>query len=354
MAAQLCQKLSAARGHDVTDILLQQRADAGDPMAQIALGQTYESGGNHDMARGWFARAAQAGRAEGLRRLAISLFTRQPLAIRDGMGMIREAAARGDPEAAHLCAVLAAQDQNLPSNLIAARDYLLHAAQLGHAAAQAQVALLAANGVLDLAPWLAHPPFDVVREGPRIRIARGFASPAECDWLVERARERLVPTTIFGRDGKIVRSEGSRDNTEAVFDMAQSDVMLALLRERIARATGFTVPEMDAPTVMHYAPGERFLPHYDFLDPTLPGIRENIALRGQRAATFLLYLDDGADDGGETEFVDLGWRYRGGKGDALLFFNVDAQGQPDRRTRHAGLPPRSGEKWLLSQWLRRR
>ena len=37
-----------------------------------------------------------------------------------------------------------------------------------------------------------------------------------------------------------------------------------------------------------------------------------------------------------------------------MFFNVDAAGQPDRRTLHAGLPPSAGEKWLLSQWFRDR
>ena len=40
------------------------------------------------------------------------------------------------------------------------------------------------------------------------------------------------------------------------------------------------------------------------------------------------------------------------KGDAVLFWNVDAAGQPDVRTLHAGLEPARGEKWVLSLWLR--
>jgi prolyl 4-hydroxylase len=336
-----------------TDRLLRQRADAGDAAAQIALGQGYEADGNHEMARGWFGRAAKGGNAEGLRRLAVSLFTRPPLAVPDGIGMIRQAAAMGDSEAAHLCAMLATQDQNLPSNLAVARDYLLRAADLGHAAAHAQIALLTRGGVLDLAPWLAHPPFEIISDAPRIRIARGFASPDECDWLIGRARERMAPAMVLDRDGRLVRAEKQRGNSEAVFDIADNDVVFALLRERITRATGFAVADMDRPTVMHYAPGERLAPHFDFLDEAMAGFKEQLATRGQRAATFLLYLDDGAG-GGETEFVDVGWRFRGGKGDALFFHNVDRAGRPDTQTRHAGLPPQSGEKWLLSQWLRRR
>jgi prolyl 4-hydroxylase len=338
------------------DPLLQQRAQAGDGGAQIALGHAYEAEGSHDMARGWFARAAQGGNMEGLRRLAINLLTALPLAIPDGVGMIRQAAENGDAEAAHLCAVLAAQDQHLASNLAVARDYLVRAAQRGHRLAQEQIALLARDGLLALEPWLSHPPLESVREEPRIRVARGFASGAECDWLIARARARLGPAKVYAPDGRGMRAEDMRDNSETVFNIAQSDVVLELLRGRISQATGFATEDMEPATVMHYAVGQRFEPHYDFLDPALPGLKDDIARNGQRMATFLLYLDegDGGNGGGETEFVDLGWRFRGGKGDALIFFNVEPDGSLDMRTRHAGLPPLSGEKWLLSQWLRRR
>ena len=105
--------------------------------------------------------------------------------------------------------------------------------------------------------------------------------------------------------------------------------------------------------VLHYETGQQFAPHFDFIDPDLPQLRADLARRGQRVATFLLYLNDD-HEGGETAFPDLGWRHRGRKGDALMFWNVDPAGAPDRRTRHAGLSPTRGEKWLLSQWIRAR
>lgn len=78
-----------------------------------------------------------------------------------------------------------------------------------------------------------------------------------------------------------------------------------------------------------------------------------LAPRGQRAATFLIYLNE-AYEGGATQFPRLDWQYRGGRGDALLFSNVDAAGAPDYNTVHAGMPATSGEKWVLSQWIRTR
>ena len=57
---------------------------------------------------------------------------------------------------------------------------------------------------------------------------------------------------------------------------------------------------------------------------------------------------------GETDFPLARTKYRGRKGDALFFWNVLPDGSVDRQTLHAGLPPTSGEKWLLSQWVRNR
>ena len=59
-------------------------------------------------------------------------------------------------------------------------------------------------------------------------------------------------------------------------------------------------------------------------------------------------------EGGATQFPRLNWQYRGGRGDALLFSNVDTTAAPDYDTVHAGMPPTSGEKWVLSQWIRNR
>ena len=56
--------------------------------------------------------------------------------------------------------------------------------------------------------------------------------------------------------------------------------------------------------------------------------------------------------GGETVFPRAQISYRGKSGDALFMANVDRSGQPDPSTLHWGSPPTSGEKWILSQWIR--
>jgi hypothetical protein len=112
-----------------------------------------------------------------------------------------------------------------------------------------------------------------------------------------------------------------RDNSECHFGADDGDLILQLLRNRIAAVTELFVPGLEATAVLHYTPGQRFLPHYDYLDEAHPGHAKEIAEGGQRVLTFLLSLNDDYE-GGETQFPILGKRYRGKKGNALFFWNA--------------------------------
>jgi prolyl 4-hydroxylase len=67
----------------------------------------------------------------------------------------------------------------------------------------------------------------------------------------------------------------------------------------------------------------------------------------------LVYLNDDYE-GGETDFPELGLRIRGAAGTGLLFANAMADGRPDPRMRHAGLPVQRGSKLVASRWIRAR
>ncbi|HEY2069411.1 MAG TPA: 2OG-Fe(II) oxygenase [Rhizomicrobium sp.] len=328
------------------------RAASGDAGAQLAYARELDDAGQVLPARGWYARAARSGDPAALRSLAVSLLSLPPFEFDAGMNFIRAAAERGDADALHICAALAAQDANLPGNWDVALDFLRRAAELGSARARDELVLLAdGQGSIDIPHWLISPPHTVLSESPRIWTIENFATSETCDWLITYARGRGVRARVFDPQTGGARVADYRSNTAANFDVTQWDLPLVLLRNRIATLVGLPPYCLEHPMVLHYDPGQEFEPHFDFLDPDGPGSSQLIALRGQRVATFLLYLNDDYE-GAETEFLRLGIKYRGRKGDALLFWNLDSEGQPDRRTQHAGRPPISGEKWLLSQWIR--
>ncbi len=263
------------------------------------------------------------------------------------------AAGAGDPDAAHRLAVLAAIGLGMPQDWREALERLSQAAALGHATAGRQLALLSNAGGVDMAAWLTAPPPRPLASGPAILAIEGFLPEPVCDWLLERARAITEPALVYDPATGEGRRESVRTNAAAQFVLERMDVVLAVVRERIARAAGLPVPGLEWTQVLHYAVGQAFDWHVDWLDPATPGYAADLAARGQRIATCLVFLNDDFD-GGETAFEAGGLKHRGRKGDALLWANTLPDGSVDGRTRHAGLPPTRGEKWVLSQWLRGR
>src|SRR5690606_4605056 len=103
----------------------------------------------------------------------------------------------------------------------------------------------------------------------------------------------------------------------------------------------------------HYDEGEQITEHFDFVDPNVPDYEQEIASKGQRVVTFLIYLNDDYQ-GGETEFPRAGISHKGRRGEALFFVNALPDASADLRTLHAGRPPKKGEKWIVSQFMRDR
>ncbi len=307
---------------------------------------------------------ARAGDAAALTTLGKMLLTGDgvPSAPAEGVGMLEEAARRGAPEAAALVARFAAWGVMRPASLPQALDGLQRAAELGFEPSRRELRLLAGSsgedwGALrrqvDLAAWVAPPAARTVCDGPAIRVIEGFAPAAVCAWLIELGRGGMRRARVYGHDAPGAREAESRTNFESDYTVFKADLVLALMRERIAASLGARASHFEVAKLLRYEPGERFSLHADYQDPQVPAQAIEIARHGQRIATFLVYLNDDYD-GGETDFPEAGFRFRGRRGDALWFSSVDARGEPDRRSVHAGMPPTRGTKWLLSQWVRDR
>lgn len=80
------------------------------------------------------------------------------------------------------------------------------------------------------------------------------------------------------------------------------------------------------------AAGDQFQPHFDSLDYT-----------SNRYLVYIWYLNDVADGGG-TDFPDLGIQVSAKAGRLLMF-------PPYWMFQHAGLPPKSNDKYIMSTYL---
>ncbi|HEU4617650.1 MAG TPA: 2OG-Fe(II) oxygenase, partial [Gammaproteobacteria bacterium] len=209
-------------------------------------------------------------------------------------------------------------------------------------------------GTIDFGAWSVPPPGAALHASPDIRLFADFVPPGVGAWLIERARGKLKRALVYDPVGRRNLAAGTRTNTVAEFDLADTDLVQVLLQVRMSAACGVPVRNMEAPAVLHYEVGEEIVNHYDFVDPDTPGYAREIAERGERIITFLAYLNDDYG-GGETDFPTLGLSHKGRAGDGLYFVNaLPNGGGPDRRMLHAGRPPTSGEKWIVSQFIRDR
>lgn len=281
----------------------------------------------------------------------------------EGMALLKTAAERGNGEALSLMATFVAGGVIQEPDWNVALEYLAAAAEAGLSSARAELRLLAQDESeqnwqalakrAQVQRWLSPPGPRVLINAPRIAVIEQFLWPEACDWFISLGAGKLKAASIYDNEKRGSRQSEHRTNSDYSFDLFNARISSCLLQTRIEAAIGAPVENFESMTLMHYAPGEEFTPHCDYLDPRTPGTAEDIRQRGQRILTFLVYLNDDYA-GGETEFPMLDFSFRGKRGDALVFANVHAGGAPDPKTTHAGRPPTSGAKWILSQWIRNR
>ncbi len=287
------------------------------------------------------------------------------------MAWLHRASELGDGEALAILATLSGAGAWMPQDWDKSFDFLQQAAQRGSSRAQTQLLLLARDaseqsdssssgddsgkwanlrGAIDRAVWAITPKKQSLLEAPRIRLVKNFVSPKVCDWIIERARGRLQRATMYSGATKRTEFDPTRTCSDYQFDIVNTDVVLLMLRERIAAATGIPTPMMEPPRVFHYAEGEEIKAHYDRLVDGTEGYGGPGGYQGDRVVTFLLYLND-EYVGGELDFPRVNFRAKGAKGDAIYFAHVDQFNKQEKLSLHAGLKITRGEKWILSQWI---
>ena len=349
------------------------------PGEHFRLAAGRDAAGDTDGALTELARGVRAGDAHCARELGLRFMTgdRVPLRQQDGLRFLGEACEAGLPEAASRAAALLAMGQGFEADWRQALAWLVRAAQQGGTVAQAQLLALAADRDLAAAvadgrtegmpdPWIAlaqalalgewwkGAAVTMLHEDPKVGRVDRLLTPEQCRLLIELSNGLLEPAKVYDPVALTDIVDAHRSNTLARFDQRRVEFVHLLLQQRLAATVGLPERHLEPINVLHYAPGEQIRNHYDFVDPkSTPDYAGEIARNGQRLVTFLVYLNEDYT-GGETDFPKLGISHKGVRGDGLFFVNALPDMQPDLRTLHAGRPPASGEKWIVTQFMRNR
>jgi prolyl 4-hydroxylase len=340
-------------------------AEAGLGDAAYRLGEIYLSSvgkvANAETGRHWLERAA----AERVAPAAVSL----AYVLERGIGGARRPdqaiewlyrAARVHPGAAFALALRYERGHMVEASPPQAAHWYRQAAGASYPTAAEALAALDVEPATEAVPLAvagsADRPYPearlkVLSWRPRAFRIHDLLDPEECAHLMDLARPLLRRAAVLSSaTGEITHSAG-RSNTEATLPATLRDVVVASTERRMAEWSRLP-PENGEPYVLiHYNTGEEYRPHFDWYDPDNALQAAKFSNGGQRVATIFSYLCD-VEEGGSTDFPEVGLSVPPRKGDGLMFFNMLPDGTPDKLTLHAGTPVRRGEKWLATKWFR--
>lgn len=349
---------------------LTKRAEGGEAAAQYSLAANLARAGRRDEADRWLLLAAAGGEPEALYTIATRQMHSRAGAVAVAPQMA-DAAAKGSPSATRLVAVMRASGIGFPRDDAAAIEAVWRLARAGAAPMRSELGallILQHKDDLDAAALLSGgeprawddvarrltlsprppPAPERLSASPEVFVFRDVIPRAVCAYIIARSAPRLAPAMVYDPRGGGMMRDPLRSSATASLSPLDLDLALVAVNRAIAAVAGLPEPHGEFLSVMRYRPGEQYRPHLDAIPPG-PDLERN----GQRVKTALLYLNDGYE-GGETAFLSAGLKVKGRPGDIVIFSNVLGDGRGDPASRHAGLPVRSGEKWLASKWFRER
>lgn len=170
------------------------------------------------------------------------------------------------------------------------------------------------------------------------RVIKNVFTREQCERIIQMASKRLEPSTVsWGMevDNDIRKSETSW------LSPYKSPLVRQVMDECVSM-TDRPFKNSEHLQVLKYKPGGFYSLHHDAFENE----------KNPRVFTAIIALNDNYTGGG-TEFPNLKKVYKLNQGDVLLFNTLNDWGLHTEKALHAGMPVKSGEKWICNLWIHR-
>eukprot|EP00566_Odontella_aurita_P020869 CAMPEP_0113528242 /NCGR_PEP_ID=MMETSP0015_2-20120614/1738_1 /TAXON_ID=2838 /ORGANISM="Odontella" /LENGTH=356 /DNA_ID=CAMNT_0000426757 /DNA_START=52 /DNA_END=1122 /DNA_ORIENTATION=+ /assembly_acc=CAM_ASM_000160 len=219
-----------------------------------------------------------------------------------------------------------------------------------------------ANAVFEDNPIEGKQNIFVLKAEPPLVVVRGMMSDEMCDEIIWSAvHSGDMERSRVGTD---LEESNIRTSSTTWLRGNQCEIPSRTFAHRASRLSGLPPGNQENLQVVHYGPGQKFDIHTDHLNEFND---QGMA----RLATCLLYLNtaelkamEGVKGltGGETWFPEFDVKVKPERGSVVFWWNTlerpgsdgydsDMYLHVDPRSRHAGLPVASGEKWVANRWI---
>jgi prolyl 4-hydroxylase len=193
---------------------------------------------------------------------------------------------------------------------------------------------------------------EVLSADPSIAIMADVLDIIDRAYLIFISRPSMKPSSVINPRGDhtgMVSKIRTSMSTYISFEMV--DVISRYIELKIIIASGEELTHSEPMSILRYAQGEYYRPHFDFFNPTLDVSKQLMENGGQRTASAITYLSVPTSGGG-TSFPNLNLTVPAVGGSTLWFRNCSPDGQVDKRSLHAGDTVLVGEKWVVTKWFR--
>lgn len=174
----------------------------------------------------------------------------------------------------------------------------------------------------------------------------GFLDPAACETLIELIERDLFPSAVLGAEIPGFRTSNS-------CNLSPADAPVAQFEAKVAELLGYNRRFSEVVQGQRYEVGQQFKPHHDFFHRGESYYEDVTQLGGQRTWTAMLFLNR-PEAGGCTGFPEAGVKADPEPGSLLIWNNMAADGRPNPKSLHHGMPVEAGLKYVLTKWFRER
>lgn len=179
----------------------------------------------------------------------------------------------------------------------------------------------------------------------QVYLYPAFLNAADCQLLMDTIDKVARPSTLY----QGTEQEGFRTSYSGDVDSTDPDIVR--IETRICKVLGVERERAETLQGQRYQVGQEFKQHHDFFHRGEPYWEEEAPRGGQRSWTAMVFLNE-PEEGGATEFPNLGISIKPQRGMMLIWNNMTPDGKENWQTLHAATPVRKGVKYVITKWFR--
>ena len=180
----------------------------------------------------------------------------------------------------------------------------------------------------------------------QLQEINNFLGDVECLQLIKMIDDQNAPSLVAT---DYSHGEVSDFRTSSTSNLDPNNLLVKGLHQKIADHLGLPLSKGEALQGQVYETGQYFKPHTDYFEGE--HYQQHCLASGNRTHTLMIYLND-VPEGGQTDFANISQTVNPKMGKAIIWRNMDNEGNTLPDSLHEGTPPTKGKKYVITSWWR--